>query len=112
MICTCLLVNLLPVESVDPVSMIPESSDFNFTHEEKFYSGMRLEWTGLNDDSEDIVFKLFGPTFGYVAIGFSPTGGMQGSDIVMGWVKPSGQVFLMVCNHNPLLFTYKYTCMQ
>ena len=36
-------------------------------------------------------------TLGYVGIGFSPTGGMHGADIILAWVEPdSGAVILSV----------------
>ncbi|XP_033106208.1 DBH-like monooxygenase protein 1 homolog [Anneissia japonica] len=43
-----------------------------------------LKWRIAGDD---IFFEMSAKTYGYVAIGFSPNGGMPGSDIVAGWVK-------------------------
>ncbi|XP_033106274.1 DBH-like monooxygenase protein 1 [Anneissia japonica] len=44
-------------------------------------------------DGDDIFIEMSAKTQGYVAIGFSPNGGMPGSDIVAGWVK-DGKAFL------------------
>lgn len=35
---------------------------------------------------QEILFRVEARTLGYVGIGFSETGGMEGADIVMGWV--------------------------
>lgn len=35
-------------------------------------------------------------TTGYVGLGFSPTGGMKGADIIIGWVDGEGRVLLQV----------------
>ncbi|XP_054708790.1 DBH-like monooxygenase protein 1 homolog [Uloborus diversus] len=43
--------------------------------------------------NEKIIFRVEVLTRGYVALGFSPNGGMPGSDIVIGWVQ-NGKVFL------------------
>ncbi|XP_071963972.1 DBH-like monooxygenase protein 1 homolog [Antedon mediterranea] len=44
-------------------------------------------------DGDDIFFEMSAATTGYVAIGFSPNGGMPGADIVAGWVK-NGRAYL------------------
>ncbi|XP_060522348.1 MOXD1 homolog 1 [Cylas formicarius] len=35
---------------------------------------------------QEILFRVEAKTLGYIGIGFSPNGGMEGADIVMGWV--------------------------
>lgn len=46
---------------------------------------------------QEILFRVEARTKGYVGIGFSPDGGMEGADIVMGWVDDrSGQGYLLV----------------
>lgn len=46
---------------------------------------------------QEILFRVEARTMGYVGIGFSPDGGMQGADIVLGWVDDrSGQGYLLV----------------
>ena len=48
---------------------------------------------------------------GYVALGFSPNGGMAGSDIFMAWIDGNNQVVAQVCksgknywNDSPFLY--------
>lgn len=44
-----------------------------------------------------------------MSIGFSPSGGMAGADIVMGWVDDAGQPFLEVGGkllYNPTAHVY------
>lgn len=46
---------------------------------------------------QEIAFKIEARTLGYVGVGFSPSGGMKGADIVIGWVDDvTGQAFLLV----------------
>lgn len=46
---------------------------------------------------QEILFRVEARTRGYVGIGFSPDGGMQGADIVLGWVDDrTGQGYLLV----------------
>lgn len=46
---------------------------------------------------QEILFRVEARTKGYVGIGFSPDGGMEGADIVLGWVDDrSGQGYLLV----------------
>lgn len=35
---------------------------------------------------QEILFRVEAKTLGYVGIGFSPDGGMEGADMVLGWV--------------------------
>lgn len=51
-----------------------------------------LKW-GFNDPTGSITFKLVVNTTGWVGFGFSPNGGMQGSDIVMGGFRSGGSYF-------------------
>ncbi|XP_042880664.1 DBH-like monooxygenase protein 1 isoform X2 [Penaeus japonicus] len=44
-------------------------------------------WTPLEDR---IVVEVQVATRGYVGLGFSPTGGMKGADVVLGWVDDKG----------------------
>lgn len=62
---------------------------------------VQLFWT---PGVEDIIFEVHAETKGYIAIGFSPNGGMINADIVVGWVinnAPTLQVSIMLI--------YKYT---
>lgn len=45
---------------------------------------------------QEILFRVEAKTLGYVGIGFSPNGGMEGADIVIGWVDDSGKAELLV----------------
>lgn len=46
---------------------------------------------------QEILFRVEARTRGYVGIGFSPDGGMEGADIVLGWVDDrTGQGYLLV----------------
>ncbi|KAM9353609.1 DBH-like monooxygenase protein 2 homolog [Symphorus nematophorus] len=51
-----------------------------------------LKW-GFDNQQGKITFKLVVNTTGWVGFGFSPNGGMQGSDIVMGGLGPQGSYF-------------------
>ncbi|ROT69493.1 dopamine beta hydroxylase [Penaeus vannamei] len=44
-------------------------------------------WTPLE---ERLVVEVQVATRGYVGLGFSPTGGMKGADVVLGWVDDKG----------------------
>ncbi|XP_069169748.1 DBH-like monooxygenase protein 1 [Procambarus clarkii] len=48
-----------------------------------------LFWTAQQDK---IVIEVQVATHGYVGLGFSPTGGMKGSDVVIAWVDDHGQL--------------------
>ncbi|KAF1376611.1 hypothetical protein PFLUV_G00213270 [Perca fluviatilis] len=51
-----------------------------------------LKW-GFDNPQGNITFKLVVNTTGWVGFGFSPNGGMKGSDMVIGGVGPSGIYF-------------------
>ncbi|XP_075905693.1 DBH-like monooxygenase protein 2 homolog [Nelusetta ayraudi] len=51
-----------------------------------------LKW-GFDDLQGNITFQLVVNTTGWVGFGFSPNGGMQGSDMVMGGLNSSGTYF-------------------
>ncbi|XP_073349527.1 DBH-like monooxygenase protein 2 homolog [Pagrus major] len=51
-----------------------------------------LKW-GFDDLQGTITFKFVVNTTGWVGFGFSPNGGMQGADIVMGGLGSSGSYF-------------------
>lgn len=72
-----------------------------------------LKW-GFDNQQGNITFKLVVNTTGWVGFGFSPNGGMKGSDIVMGGVGPSGSYFkvstcvAVLCVFPPYLYNYKH----
>ena len=57
-------------------------------------------WKLINDNDE-IQFEVHCRTTGWVGLGFSPNGGMAGSDVVIGWVK-DGEAYLQVSFSNRL----------
>ncbi len=59
-----------------------------------------LKW-GFDDLQGNITFKLVVNTTGWVGFGFSPNGGMKGSDIVMGGLGPGGSYFTV--SHDQIL---------
>ncbi|XP_071788240.1 DBH-like monooxygenase protein 1 [Asterias amurensis] len=64
-----------------------------------------VEWRYTDDD---VVFRVSVETSGWVGLGFSPRGGMEGADVVIGWVD-NGKAFLTdrfaVGNQQPALDT-------
>lgn len=56
---------------------------------------------------EDLVFEMVTRTHGWLGIGFSPNGGMAGSDIAVGWVDKMGMPHITdrhaVGNTEPIL---------
>lgn len=67
-----------------------------------------LKW-GFDDLQGTITFQLVVNTTGWVGVGFSPNGNMQGSDMVIGGLNSSGPYFavrfknssvLCICNDN------------
>lgn len=51
-----------------------------------------LKW-GFDDLEGNITFQLVVNTTGWVGFGFSPNGGMKGSDLVIGGLDSSGTYF-------------------
>ncbi|XP_077979621.1 DBH-like monooxygenase protein 1 [Glandiceps talaboti] len=82
------LVITVHVLAIEAAPLNPTEDDF--THEAFLdeYGRYKLFW---KFDSEKIVFEVHVQTTGYVGFGFSPNGGMTGSDIVIGWVKSNGK---------------------
>ncbi|XP_018009433.1 DBH-like monooxygenase protein 1 [Hyalella azteca] len=50
-----------------------------------------MAWTA---ETEHVTFEIQVATLGYAGLGFSPSGGMQGADIILGWVDDSGEAHL------------------
>uniref|UniRef100_A0A674MZN7 DOMON domain-containing protein n=1 Tax=Takifugu rubripes TaxID=31033 RepID=A0A674MZN7_TAKRU len=51
-----------------------------------------IHW-GFDNHQGNITFELVVNTTGWVGFGFSPNGGMKGSDIVIGGIGPTGNYF-------------------
>ncbi|XP_078677954.1 DBH-like monooxygenase protein 1 [Branchiostoma floridae x Branchiostoma belcheri] len=64
----------------------------DFTHQAALdeYDRYILLW---KFDSDTITFEAHVQTTGFIGLGFSPNGGMTGSDVIIGWVK-DGQAYL------------------
>lgn len=70
------------------------NSNSEWDHELILDLGVMVRWNSSH--SEDLFMEMSAPTSGYVAVGFSPNGGMPGSDIVMGWVDSDGRPHIAV----------------
>ena len=101
----CLLLSTLLVDGRLTNSSRPPSQ---FTHhlvldkEEKVH----LSW---RSDTDGVTFLYSVATHGYIGLGFSPSGGMHGADIMLAWVDRAGEVHLTdrhaVGNNVPYLDT-------
>ena len=65
-----------------------------WTHVMVLDEGVEVKWVAT--DPYFLTMEMSAPTRGYVGIGFSPSGGMAGSDIAMGWVDSRGIPHLRV----------------
>ncbi|KAH1015716.1 hypothetical protein HUJ04_007058 [Dendroctonus ponderosae] len=72
-------------ENADVVHRPKRESDIVWTHSMTLDNDnlVTLRWQPRH---QEILFRVEAKTLGYVGIGFSETGGMEGADIVMGWV--------------------------
>lgn len=74
-----------------------QSDDFTqWTHVEVLdkVGDVVLRWQPRH---QEILFRVEARTRGYVGIGFSPNGGMEGADIVLGWVDDrTSSAYLLV----------------
>ncbi|XP_077994651.1 DBH-like monooxygenase protein 1 homolog [Glandiceps talaboti] len=72
-------------------SSLPLPAPNGFTHNAVLdgYENFHLYW---KYDEEMITFEVHVRTTGWVGLGFSPNGGMPGSDMIMGWVLDDGDV--------------------
>ncbi|XP_077980021.1 DBH-like monooxygenase protein 1 homolog [Glandiceps talaboti] len=76
------------VASSQTAPIAPTEDDFLHEAFLDEFGKFKLFW---KFDSKKIVFEVHVQTTGYVGFGFSPNGGMPGSDIVIGWVKSDGK---------------------
>ena len=61
----------------------------------------RFYW---NFTSSDLIGEIHVKTSGWVGFGLSPNGGMDGSDVIIGWINDNdGSV-------NFTVYLYRYTC--
>jgi hypothetical protein len=54
-----------------------------------------LNWS-LDEDGQSVTFHLVAQTLGWVGFGFTPSGGMKGADMIIGWVSDDGQAHFTV----------------
>lgn len=73
--------------SVDPTLPFSEYLDLN--------ANVLLRW-GFDVAKDTITFEVTVNTTGWVGFGFSPNGGMAGSDLVIGGVGPGGVYFTVI----------------
>ena len=74
-------------------------------------------WVWWNADIEDksIVFKIQSKAKGWSAVGFSPNGGMKGSDMLFFWAdragKPNIQVSSYIFRRTESYFGILFSCL-
>lgn len=67
---------------------------YHWVHTTTLPSKMQVSW--IDKDPNYVTIEMKGPTKGYVSIGFSPSGGMTGADMFVGWVDSNGTAHLLV----------------
>lgn len=73
---------------------------YKWVHSTELPSKMEVSW--IDSDPEYVTIEMKGPNRGYIAIGFSPSGGMAGADMFVGWVDSTGtpHILDMYGTHN------------
>lgn len=73
---------------------------YNWVHSIELPSKMEVSW--IDSDPVHVTIEMKGPNRGYMAIGFSPSGGMVGADMFVGWVDSTGRAHIldMFGSHN------------
>lgn len=81
-------------------STVLNGNTYKWIHSLELPSNIEVSW--IDTDPEHVTIEMRGPTKGYIAIGFSPTGGMTGADMFVGWVDSNGSAHLldMFGSHN------------
>lgn len=92
--------NVLDYEDYIPATLDRTKRQVNdlaqWTHSEELDRNgfVVLRWQPRH---QEILFRVEARTKGYIGIGFSPDGGMENADIVIGWVDDgNGKAFLLV----------------
>ena len=75
---------------VTPTESFPEEGTVSLATNNRNNDICMLFW---KHDGTTITFEIHCRTRGYVGFGISPGGGMDGSDIVIGWVKEGNTYF-------------------
>jgi hypothetical protein len=74
----------------------PISPRSNYSHSFELKTNVAYLWWTVNETSQEIIFELHVNTTGWIALGISPSGGMTGADIGIGWVASTGTVVFQV----------------
>ncbi|CAF3448817.1 unnamed protein product [Rotaria sp. Silwood1] len=64
----------------------------NYTHSTELQTNIADLWWTTDDVKKEITFELHIRSTGWIALGISPAGGMNGADIAIGWVDSLGKV--------------------
>ncbi|XP_070564696.1 DBH-like monooxygenase protein 1 homolog [Ptychodera flava] len=88
-ICTTLILTLSLAAALVTSIAIPTLDDYTHNAVLDADENFHVYW---KFDKEKIIFEINVRTTGWVGFGFSPNGGMPGSDIVIGWVLKDGNV--------------------
>ena len=87
-ICLFLLPGLNRAQGLKPTEFVHHTT---LDADNKF----QIFWT---PDEEGLTMEMVVETLGWVSVGFSPNGGMTGSDIFLAYVTDAGEVEAMVSN--------------
>ncbi|CAF2973272.1 unnamed protein product [Rotaria socialis] len=88
-----LFIVLLLVAIGDVVSISSPITPFTtYRYSTELEKGIADLWWTVDNGAKDITFELHMKTTGWVALGISPGGGMEGADIGVGWVDTEGKV--------------------
>ncbi|CAF4296506.1 unnamed protein product, partial [Rotaria magnacalcarata] len=88
-----LFIVLLLVAIGDVVSISSPITPFtSYRYSTELEKGVAHLWWTIDNGAKDITFELHMKTTGWIALGISPGGGMEGADIGVGWVDTEGKV--------------------
>ncbi|CAF3621444.1 unnamed protein product [Rotaria sp. Silwood1] len=65
-----------------------------YNHSVELKTNIADLWWTTNELKQEILFELHIHTTGWIALGISPSGGMNGADISVGWVDQLGNVYI------------------
>ncbi|CAF4288315.1 unnamed protein product [Rotaria magnacalcarata] len=92
-----LFIVLLLVAIGDVVSISSPITPFTtYRYSTELEKGIADLWWTVYNGAKDITFELHMKTTGWIALGISPGGGMEGADIGVGWVDTEGKVHFQV----------------
>ncbi|CAF1647274.1 unnamed protein product [Rotaria magnacalcarata] len=85
------LCNNLAIGDVVSISS-PITPFTSYRYSTELEKGVAHLWWTIDNGAKDITFELHMKTTGWIALGISPGGGMEGADIGVGWVDTEGKV--------------------